>query len=206
VPKDRWKACPKCQARVKQEGLKDEDELQSYFIKRIETFLNAKGKRLIGWDEILEGGLAPDATVMSWRGTSGGIAAAKAGHDVIMTPKHHSYFNYGYKGLPTMKAYSYDPIPEGLSPEQAKHILGAQACFWSHQIRTEAGVDRQLFPRLLATAEVTWSPKELRDANSFRTRVQAHFDRLNKLGVGYHRDPSVLKKDPSQPKRQPDKK
>ena len=154
APKDRWRECSKCQRRMKQEGLADEDELQSYFIKRIEEFLNSKGKRLIGWDEILEGGLAPKAAVMSWRGTRGGITAARAGHDVVMSPTSHCYFDYDYDKISTMKAYSYEPVPAELTSEQGKHILGAQANFWSHIDRTEAGMDKQIFPRLLALAEV----------------------------------------------------
>ncbi len=195
APKDRWKACPKCQARLRTEGLKNERELQSYFIKRIERFLNAKGKRLIGWDEILQGGLAPNAAVMSWRGTRGGVAAAKAGHDVVMSPTSHCYFDYNYRRISTMKAYSFNPIPKELNQEQAKHILGAQANFWSHIDRTEAKVDKQLFPRLLSIAEITWSPKNQRDKNSFGDRVRSHLLRLKELGVKYYNDPSVMEKD-----------
>lgn len=141
VPKVRWKNCVRCQARIKAEGLKDESELQSYFIKRIEAFLNRKGRRLIGWDEILEGGLAPRAIVMSWRGIFGGLAAARAGHDVIMSPTSHCYFDY-YQGqvdepkaidgfLPLEKVYSFEPGPAELKPEEATHILGAQANLWT---------------------------------------------------------------------------
>ncbi|MEK9137784.1 MAG: family 20 glycosylhydrolase, partial [Bacteroidota bacterium] len=140
--KKEWKACAKCQARIKQEELKDEAELQSYFVKRIEKFIVSKGRRLIGWDEILEGGLAPEATVMSWRGTEGGIAATRQGHDAVMTPGSHCYFDH-YQGkqefeplaiggyTPLSKVYSYEPIPDSLTPEEAKHILGAQGNVWT---------------------------------------------------------------------------
>ncbi|MBC8871620.1 MAG: family 20 glycosylhydrolase [Planctomycetes bacterium] len=186
APKHRWKACAKCQARIEDEGLKDEHELQSYFVKRIEKFLNDKGKRLIGWDEILEGGLAPNAAVMSWRGIAGGIAAAQAGHDAVMSPTSHCYFDYPYARISTKRTYSYEPVPEALTSAEAQHILGAQANFWSHIDRTEAGVDKQLFPRLLALAEVVWSPKELRDWENFSHRLEEHCMRLGQLGVRYH--------------------
>ncbi|MHC4739443.1 MAG: family 20 glycosylhydrolase, partial [Planctomycetota bacterium] len=192
APKDRWRECSKCQRRMREEGLIDEDELQSYFIKRIEEFLNSKGKRLIGWDEILEGGLAPNAAVMSWRGTRGGITAARAGHDVVMSPTSHCYFDYDYDKISTMKAYGYEPVPAEVAGEQVKHILGAQANFWSHIDRTEAGMDRQIFPRLLALSEVTWSPKEQRQKKAFAKKVRMHCWRLKELGVRYFADPSVV--------------
>ncbi|HLA83612.1 MAG TPA: beta-N-acetylhexosaminidase, partial [Thermoguttaceae bacterium] len=192
APKDRWKACPKCQTRIKKEGLKNERELQSYFIKRIEKFVNAKGKRLIGWDEILEGGLAPAATVMSWRGTRGGIIAARSGHDVVMTPKMIYYFNY--RRLPTMGVYASDPVPKELNPEQARHVLGAQACFWSHSVREQDGFDACLFPRVMALAETTWTPKESLDAKQFRSRVQDQFKRLRELDIKYYDDTAPVKK------------
>ncbi len=191
APKDRWRECSKCQGRMRQEGLANEDELQSYFIKRIEKFLNSKGKRLIGWDEILEGGLAPNAAVMSWRGTRGGIAAASVGHDVVMSPTSHCYFDYDYDKISTMKAYSYEPVPTEVAGEQVKHILGAQANFWSHIDRTEVGMDKQIFPRLLALAEVTWSTKEQRQKKAFAKQVRMHCSRLKELGVRYFEDPSV---------------
>ena len=189
VPKDRWKACPKCQARMKAEGLKDEHELQSWFIRRAEAILAKHGKRLIGWDEILEGGLAPNASVMSWRGTQGGIAAAKAGHDVVMTPTSHCYFDYPYKSISTARAFDFEPVPAELDAEQAKHVLGLQANFWSHIDREPAKVDRQLFPRLLAIAERGWSPKEARDWNDFAWRARVHLARLDEMGVAYDRTP-----------------
>jgi hexosaminidase len=191
APKDRWSQCAKCQARMQQEGLKNEQELQSYFIKRIEKFLHAKGKRLIGWGEILEGGLAPRATVMSWRKSESGIAAAKAGHDVVMSLTTHCYFNFPYKRISTMKVYGYNPVPPELTEEQAKHILGIQANFWSNIDREEVGVDKQVFPRLLAIAEVAWSPKGQRDETRFRDRVKIDSRRLKRLGVRYFPDPTI---------------
>jgi len=198
VPKLRWKNCLRCQARIKAEGLKDESELQSYFIKRIEAFLNSRGRRLIGWDEILEGGLAPRATVMSWRGVTGGIEAARSGHDVVMTPTSHCYFDY-YQGrvdepkaiggfLPVDKVYSYEPIPAGLKPEEAAHILGAQANLWTEYIATPEHAEYMLFPRLWALAEVVWSPKEKNWAD-FENRLRAHYDRLALRGVNYRVPP-----------------
>ncbi len=189
VPKDRWKQCSKCQARMKAEGLKDEHELQSWFIRRAEAMLAKHGKRLIGRDEILEGGLAPNASVMSWRGTQGGIAAAKAGHDVVMSPTSHCYFDYPYTRIDTARAYAFEPVPAELDAEQAKHVRGLQANFWSHIDRAPAQVDRQLFPRLLAIAERGWSPAEVRDWNDFAWRARVQLARLDELGVAYDRTP-----------------
>jgi len=194
VPRDRWKASPFAQARMRQEGLKNEDELQSYFTRRVERFLNAKGRWLIGWDEILEGGLAPNAVVMSWRGTQGGIAAAKAGHRVVMTPHEQTYFNYmqhkakrgpGHPGyLPLEAVYAFDPL-RGLSPEESKHVLGGQACLWTEYVPTPADVEYLLFPRLLAMAEVLWSPAESRDAKDFLARLPAQLEGLKRAGIRY---------------------
>lgn len=192
APKHRWEECEKCQARMKNEGLADEHELQSWFIKRIEAFINKKGRKIIGWDEILEGGLAPNAAVMSWRGIKGGEKAAKENHNVVMSPTSHCYFDYTYKRISTMKAYEYEPVPEGISIEQSKYIMGAQANFWSHIDRTEAGVDKQLFPRILSIAEVAWSSKESRDRIRFKTNVNQHLNRLEKLGVNYYNDSTLL--------------
>ena len=166
VPKTRWKVCPKCQARIKAEGLHSEAELESYFIRRMEKYLAYKGRCLIGWDEILEGGIAPDAAVMSWRGMRGGIAAAKAGHQVVMSPTSHCYFDYDYRAIDERRAYSFDPIA-GLSAQEARLVLGLQANFWSHQDREPALVDKQLFPRLLSIAERGWSPASATDWDSF---------------------------------------
>jgi len=186
APKNSWKACAKCQKRMAAEGLKNEHELQSYFIKRIEKFVNSKGRQIIGWDEILEGGLAPKAVVMSWRGTRGGAAATEAGHDVVFSPTSHCYFDYTYKRISTQRAYSFEPTA-GLSDTQAAHVLGLQANFWSHIDREEPRVDAQLFPRLLGIAERGWSPKTTTDALDFARRVKAQLPHLERMGVAYHR-------------------
>jgi hexosaminidase len=193
-PKQRWKACAKCQARMKAEGLRDEGELQSYFIRRIDKFLTGKGRRLVGWDEILEGGLAPNATVQSWRGMSGAVAAAKAGHDVISSPTSHCYLDYAQSrepGEPTWMgfidlktAYSFEPTPPQLDPEQARHVLGAEGNMWTEHAPQER-VDHQVFPRLCALAEVTWSPAQRRDWKGFQERMKTHYRRLDALGVHY---------------------
>lgn len=188
VPKDRWKTCTKCQARLKAEGLKDELELQSYLIRRIEKFVNVQGRTLIGWDEILEGGLAPNAAVMSWRGVSGGIAAARAGHPVVMSPTSHCYFDYPYSAIDTLRAYSYEPVPPELDAAQAKSVLGLQANFWSHLDREPDLVDAQLFPRLLGIAERGWSPKDTRDPKDFARRVAAQLTNLDRFAVQYRKE------------------
>jgi hexosaminidase len=186
VPKVRWQACPKCQARIKAEGLKNEHELQSYFIRRIEKHITAKGRRLIGWSEIMEGGLAPKAAVMDWIG--GAAEATKAGHDAVMSPTSHCYFDYPYGAISSQRAYSFDPVAR-LSPEQAGHVLGLQANFWSHIDREPALVDRQLFPRLLSLAERGWSPAACRDWNEFKPRLDAQLPRLAQMGISYRREP-----------------
>jgi hexosaminidase len=195
-PKDRWKQCAHCQALIQREGLKDEDGLQSYFIRRIERFLNANGKQLIGWDEILEGGLAPRATVMSWRGERGGIEAARQRHDVVMTPTGYCYFDYGQGDpqreplhiggyLPLKKVYGYDPVPAELQPAERKHILGAQGNVWTEYLKTPAQVEYMAFPRLLALAEVVWSPAESKDYDGFLRRLPAQLARLEKQQVSF---------------------
>jgi len=196
VPKTQWKASPQVQAMMKQLGLENEDQLQSWFIRQMDSFLASKGRRLIGWDEILEGGLAPGATVMSWRGQAGGIAAAKAGHDVVMAPNSHTYFDYyqadpkteplaigGY--LPLEKVYGYDPVPAELSTEQARHILGVQGQVWTEYIPEPNKVEYMAFPRACALAEVAWTPKEIKDFNDFRVRLDVHLKRLDAIGVNY---------------------
>ena len=199
-PKVRWEACEKCQARIREQGLADEHELQSYFIRRIEKFLLSKGRRLIGWDEILEGGLAPEATVMSWRGMEGGIEAAKEGHDVIMTPTSHCYFDYyqadpedeplAIGGLtPLKKVYAFKPTPGELSPEEAKHILGAQGNVWTEYIDTPEKVEYMSMPRMYALAEVVWSPEKARNWKGFVDRLNSHFKRLDAMGVNYRKGP-----------------
>ncbi|MFH1198426.1 MAG: family 20 glycosylhydrolase [bacterium] len=194
--KTRWEACPKCQKRIKDEGLKDEKELQSYFIKRIEKFVKSKGKKIIGWDEILEGGLPPDATVMSWRGMQGGIDAATQGYDVIMTPVSHCYFDY-YQADPEFqpkaiggftslkKVYLFEPTPSELTEQQAKHILGAQANLWSEFIPTGSHAEYMVLPRMIALSEVNWSRKDSRDWIDFRTRLEEHFKKLSARGINY---------------------
>ncbi len=193
-PKQRWEECEKCQARIEEEGLADEHELQSYFIRRIEEFLVAHDRKLIGWDEILEGGLAPEATVMSWRGTEGGIAAAKEHHDVIMTPTSHCYLDY-YQGdreteplaignyLPLDTVYSYEPVPEELTEEEGKYILGTQGNVWTEYIKTPKHLEYMVYPRACALAETGWTPKELKDYNGFIQRMLGHQKRLEVLNV-----------------------
>lgn len=194
--KTNWETCPHCQKRMQEEGLKNVHELQSYFVKRMEKYINSKGKKVIGWDEILEGGLAPDATVMSWRGTEGGIEASKQGHDVIMTPESHCYFNI-YQGpqneeplafggfIPLTKVYHFDPVVDEMTPEQAKHILGAQANLWAEYIESTQESEYMIFPRLGAMAEVLWSPKEARNWNDFTTRLPSLLARFDYLGIHY---------------------
>lgn len=194
-PKERWKSCTDCQARIKKENLKDEHELQSYFIQRMEKYLNSKGRKIIGWDEILEGGLAPNATVMSWRGEEGGIEAAKQNHDVIMTPGGWCYFDHsqsknedsltigGYTSLE--KVYGYEPIPASLSAEQAKHVLGAQGNVWTEYMKNPSKVEYMIFPRLMALSEVLWTPKEKRNWKDFERRLPYLFDRLEKQKINY---------------------
>jgi hexosaminidase len=195
-PKVRWEKCPYCQKRIKTEHLKDEHELQSYFIQRIEKYINSKGRKIIGWDEILEGGLAPNATVMSWRGEEGGIDAAKQNHDVVMTPSKWCYLDHyqdttgteplaigGY--LPVSKVYSYEPVPPQLSQEEAKHILGAQGNVWTEYMATPEHVEYMVYPRASAMAEVVWSPKGSRDYDDFLRRMDHHLKYLDALHVNY---------------------
>lgn len=201
VPKNRWKECLKCQARIKTEGLKDEAELQSYFIQRIEKFLNSKGRKIIGWDEILEGGLAPNAAVMSWRGIDGGIAAAKAKHNAVMSPGTHCYFDHyqGLNGEPKAiggytnleKVYSYEPVPDALTTDEAKYIMGAQANVWTEYIETTNHVEYMLLPRMLALSEVVWSPKESRDYKDFSERIEKHYDILAKKNYNFRVPPPI---------------
>jgi hexosaminidase len=184
VPKKRWENCPKCQKRIKTENLKDEHELQSYFIKRIEKFINSKGKQIIGWDEILEGGLAPDATVQSWRGMQGAIDAAKQGHDVIVSPTGNCYFDYPVDVTDMLKVYSFDPVPPELTLDERKHVLGSEGNMWTEYAPQEL-VDDRLFPRMLALSEVVWTYPAERNYEEFRQRVQNHYARLDLLGVKY---------------------
>ena len=196
-PKDAWKVCPKCQKRIKELGLKDEHELQSYFIQRIEKYVNSKGKKIIGWDEILEGGLAPNATVMSWRGEKGGIEAAKQDHDVIMTPTTYVYFDYaqqknedslvigGY--LPIEKVYGYEPVPQVLNDAQKKRILGGQANVWTEYMSNPRKVEYMIFPRVAALSEVLWSPAKSRNWDDFKKRLPLQLKRYDLWGTNYSR-------------------
>ena len=183
APKARWENCPKCQKRIEDENLNDEHELQSYFIKRIEKYLNSKGKILIGWDEILEGGLAKNAIVQSWRGMNGGIEAAKHGNKVIMSPTSHAYFDYSIKTTDLKKVYEFDPIPNELDSIQQKLILGGECNLWSEHITNEDQLDEMAFPRLLAMSEVLWSYPKDRKYTSFLSRVDKHTELLNHKGV-----------------------
>jgi len=201
-PKTRWKACPKCQARMKAEGLASEEELQSYFVRRVEAMLENHGRRLIGWDEILEGGLAPRATVQSWRGMEGGLAAASQGHDVVMSPTSHCYLDYSYETTPVNKTYAFEPIPAGLDPAKTAHILGVECCMWlgnvsrrhleaTGEILPPSGIFHQVFPRMIALSEVGWSPREGRDWADFAARLRGHGERLAAMDVNWYRDPAV---------------
>ena len=197
APKDRWEECEKCQARIKKEGLHDEHELQSYFITRMEKFLNSKGKQIIGWDEILEGGLAPNEAVMSWRGNDGGIAAAKSKHKVVMSPNTNCYFDHyqtenreneplaigGF--LPLEKVYSFNPIPPELTEEEGKYIIGAQGNVWTEYIATPESVEYMAFPRMSALAEVVWSEDSNKDFDEFKLRMEKHYKRLDAIGTNY---------------------
>ena len=198
APKKRWKESPQAQAIITTEHLGDEDGLQSWFIRRIARFLGANGRRLVGWDEILEGGLAPNATVMSWRGTSGGVAAAKQGHDVVMAPQADLYFDHyqadpeheplAIGGMtPIEDTYAYEPVPPELSADEARHVLGPEGCVWTEYMPTPAQVEYMAYPRALALAEIAWSPREARDLGSFRQRLPAALRLLNGLGVGYRK-------------------
>ncbi len=196
-PKKRWEKCPKCQKRMKDEGLKNEMELQSYFIKRIEKFVSSKGRNIIGWDEILEGGLAPGATVMSWRGEAGGIEAARSGHNVIMTPGKYTYFCYyqsenhdgqplalgGY--VPLELVYGYNPTPKELTAEEQKHILGLQGCLWSEQIPTPEILEFMAYPRTFAIAETGWTPSSQKNFENFIIRLKELGKRYDALGINY---------------------
>ncbi|MFO0837622.1 MAG: family 20 glycosylhydrolase [Phycisphaerae bacterium] len=195
APKTRWKQCPRCQARIKGEGLKDENELQSYFVRRIERHLASRGRRLVGWDEILDGGIAEGATVQSWRGLSGAIAAAARGHDVISSPTSHCYLDYAQEklpGEPTMMGflpletvYAFEPTPKELSAENSRRILGLEANMWTEHAPASR-VDWQVFPRLCALAEVGWSPANMRDLTEFQARMRSHYRRLDAWNVNYY--------------------
>jgi hexosaminidase len=195
--KDQWKTSNKIQKQIKDLGLKDEHELQSYFVRRIEKFINSKGRKLIGWDEILEGGLAPNASVMSWRGVQGGIEATRQGHDVVMSPTTYCYLDYyqsentdqeplaigGY--LPLDSVYSYEPVPTQLSANEAEHILGAQGNVWTEFIADTEYLEYMLLPRLTAIAELTWTPKEMKNLEDFKDRLKTQVERYKLMGWNY---------------------
>lgn len=196
-PKVQWEKCPKCQKRIKDNKLKDEHELQSYFIKRIEKYLNSKNRRLVGWDEILEGGLAPNATVMAWRSAHEGVKSAKQHHDVIMSPTSHCYIDY-YQSkyreyepfaiggfVPLKRVYSFEPVPHELNAEETKHILGAQINLWTEYVSTNEHAEYMIFPRLAAISEVNWSSKKDKNWNSFSQRLLHLFKRYNALNINY---------------------
>ncbi|UBM60615.1 family 20 glycosylhydrolase [Marinilongibacter aquaticus] len=195
-PKDSWKASQFCQDLMKKEGLKDEHELQSWFIKRIDKFITSKGRKMIGWDEILEGGISPNATIMSWRGVNGGIEAVKQNHDAIMTPNSHMYLDH-YQGdrateplaiggfLPLDRVYSYEPVPEGFTAEEAKHILGVQGNVWTEYILDGSHVEYMTFPRALAIAEIGWSNPKAKNYADFTARLKKEFKVLDELKVNY---------------------
>jgi hexosaminidase len=195
APKKRWEECSHCQNLIKKEGLKDEHELQSYFITRMEKYINSKGKKIIGWDEILDGGLAPNATVMSWRGESGGIKAAQMGHEVIMSPNANLYFDHyqtkkegepvaigGF--TPIEEVYNYNPIPKELHENEKKYIIGAQANVWTEYMKTSEHVEYMVFPRILALSEVLWSSNST-NFTEFKLRAENYFERLEKLDINY---------------------
>ncbi|MDN5202202.1 family 20 glycosylhydrolase [Fulvivirgaceae bacterium BMA10] len=197
APKKRWETCKRCQGRIKSEGLADEHELQSYFIKRAEAMLLKRNKKLIGWDEILEGGLAPSAAVMSWRGEKGGIEAAEQGHDVVMTPGNWVYLDH-YQGSSKVEpvaiggyttleeSYGYEPVPKELEAEKAKHILGTQGNVWTEYMYTPEIAEYRIYPRIIALAEVGWTAKDKKNFDGFLTRMDNQFVRLDHHGVNYH--------------------
>ena len=196
APKINWEKCENCQILIKKEGLKDEHELQSYFITRMEKYINSKGKQIIGWDEILEGGLAPNATVMSWRGTNGAVIAAKQKHDVILTPQSHCYLNHyqsdnknepltngGY--LPLQKVYSFNPIPPELTKKESKYVLGAQGNIWTEYITNPKKIEYMAFPRAIALSEVIWSDYKNKNYSDFINRLEHFNKRLDVMNVNY---------------------
>lgn len=197
--KKQWEESPRVQARMRELGVKDAHELQSWFVRRMDEHLTQKGRRLVGWDEILEGGLAPGATVMSWRGVKGAIEAARSGHDVVMSPTTHLYFDY-YQSrdttaepltiggfLPLDSVYSYEPVPAELTPTEARRVLGAQANVWTEYMKTPRQVEYMAYPRAVALAEVVWTPRQLRNRADFRRRLDVHLRRLDALGVNYRK-------------------
>lgn len=196
VGKEQWSKCPLCQKRMREKGLGDEHELQSYFVHRMEEYINSKGKAMIGFDEILEGGLAPNATVMSWTGFEGGIKAANAGHDVVMVPLDYVYFDHyqgqnpcepqawgGFNGV--KRVYSFDPVPPGIAPENAHYVLGGQANLWTENIRTPEHAEYMLLPRLAALSETLWTDTAAKDWKRFERKLDRQYDRYAAKGWNY---------------------
>ena len=194
-PKASWKACPHCQSMIKKLGLKDEFELQSYFVTRMEKYINSKGRQIIGWDEILQGGLAPNAKVMSWLGEEGGIKAAQQHHEVVMSPHQKYYLDYwqadpfseplAMSGPTTLRMmYDYDPVPEVLTYEESKYIIGVEGCVWTEYMPTPERVEYMAWPRMCAIAETGWA-RQAKDWDGFTRRLEKHFDRLDGMEVGY---------------------
>lgn len=199
APKARWKRCPDCQLRIRSQGLADEDELQSWFIRQMDSWLTARGRRLLGWDEILEGGLAPNATVMSWRGSEGGIQAANAGHDVVMTPTTYCYLDY-YQSedfqseppalpdyLPLQKVYQFNVVPGDIAADKRHHILGGQGNIWTEYIPSFEHLQYMAYPRAIAIADVLWSYPDDRDYGRFLARLKRHLPYLDMMKVNYRR-------------------
>ena len=191
APKYHWKNCSKCQKRIIDNNLKDEHQLQSYFIKRIGDFLKTKNKRLIGWDEIIEGGIPENAIIQSWRGMEGGIIAAKNRNQAIMSPTSHCYFDYDLDAINLEKVYSFEPIPEKLTQSESKFIIGGECNMWSERAPQEL-IDSKVFPRILAMSEVLWSEKE-KDYTDFSNRVEKHYPKLDKMGVNYGYEKTPIK-------------
>jgi len=195
--KTKWKTNERIQARIKELGVGDEHGLQSWFIRQMDAFLTRHGRRLVGWDEILEGGLAENAVVMSWRGAKGGIDAARAGHDVVMAPTSNTYLDYAQSKdlsrepigqsavLPIETVYAYEPLPDELEPQFTKHVLGAQAQLWTEYMATPKDVEYMAYPRLSALAEVVWTPKDRKDYAGFTARLASHAERLRALDVNF---------------------
>jgi len=194
--KDHWKRSDEMQALIREKNLKDEAELHSWFIRQMDTFLTKHGRRLVGWDDILQGGLAPGAVVMSWRGEAGGISSANAGHDVVMAPTSHTYFDY-YQGprekeplaiggyVPLQKVYQYEPIPKAIEADKTAHVLGVQAQLWGEYIPNPQHLEYMAYPRAAALAEVAWSPKASKDYDDFLTRLRRHLQRLKAMQINY---------------------
>ena len=196
APHDACKKCPKCQKRIQEEGLKDEAELQSWFIRKMEKFINAHGKKLIGWEEIMHGGLTPNATVHSWLGVKSGLEASKMGNDVIMSPYSHLYFD-GYQAdskiepqaigywTPVDTVYAFEPQHPQMTDEDAKHLLGAQANLWTEFIATEPYFEYMVYPRIDALAEITWTPKNKKDFDGFQQRLTNQLQRYDRWKINY---------------------